>query len=390
MYFRLFLLVFLAAGFCQASLIGFDVLGQEQSPKNAAIIRNGLAPQNPAVNAFENRTKFSTAILFEYANASEGDNSIGLNSFTTPSLSMVLPLGSLGVFGIGLEQKYFASNRLELRDQSLDANILYTIRTGLYELAPSYSLRLPFYNNFALGVSYRILFGNSFSALQRGTSQDWESDLWMARNVVVTERETGHFEMKGDWWQQLGGSVHFHKRFVDYFFSYFPAVEMQKNIRHNVQFSNADTLKSTKDSVAFNIPEHFASGVHFLFLKKHNLSLVYEQQNWEKTDLMEVQKAFSCLVEYKITGTGLHYTSFLKRNNFGVNAWYAEKYLKDVSELGISVFSDLWLGRRGTLASLALFGGYRDTKDPYWDEAFFGFKLNLTGVGNWGTSSRRR
>jgi hypothetical protein len=61
-----------------------------------------------------------------------------------------------------------------------------------------------------------------------------------------------------------------------------------------------------------------------------------------------------------------------------------------VHEYGGSLFSDLWLGRRGTLAGLALYGGYRQAKEPYWDELFFGFKLNLTGVGNWGTSSRRK
>jgi hypothetical protein len=33
-----------------------DSLGMNQHPQNAAIIRNGLAPQNPALNAFENKT----------------------------------------------------------------------------------------------------------------------------------------------------------------------------------------------------------------------------------------------------------------------------------------------------------------------------------------------
>ena len=391
----MFFPVALAVSFCQAaSLIGADALGLEQPPQNAVIVRNGLAPQNPAINAFENKTKFGTSIRFEHANASNGDNSLGLNSFTVPSISMVLPLGFLGTFGIGLEQKYFANNRFELVDTELDANVLYASRTGLYELAPSYSLRLPlFLSDFAIGTSYRIFFGNSYSILERGKSQKWDdNNSWMVNGIQITDKKTGEFKkIDDDWWQSFGWSLHYHKKTADYFVSYFPAVEMEKTTRTNVQFSNSDTLKSKKTTENFKLPEHFASGVNFLFLKKHNVSLVYECQKWVENELVETQVANSYFVEYKLNGTGLHYSQFFQRNNFGINAWYAEKYIKGVTEFGASLLSDLWLGRRGTLVGLQLFGGYRDAEaENYWNEMFFGFKLNLTGVGNWGTSSRRR
>jgi hypothetical protein len=176
--------------------------------------------------------------------------------------------------------------------------------------------------------------------------------------------------------------MHFHRKSTDYFISYFPSVQIKENLRENIQFSDRDTLTTKKSKEFFKLPKHFASGVHFRFWQNQDLSLVYEQQNYDST-------AISLLAEYKMVGTGLHYSPFLKRNSFGINAWYAEKYLKDVHEYGASLLSDLWLGRRGTLAQVALFGGYRQAKE-YWDEPFFGFRLSLTGVGNWGTSSRRK
>jgi len=367
-----------------ASLIGTDALGMEPAPGNAAIIRSGFSPLNPAINAFENRTKFGTTIQFEYAEAQKANNVIALNSFTVPSISMVLPLGFLGTFGIGLEQKFFASNRIELIDTAQNANILYTSRVGIYELLPSYSLRLPYFlSDFAVGVSYRVKFGNSYSTVELGRSQEWKEDDWMAKNVSITKKETGVFETNSDWWKNFGYSMHFHRKNVDYFISYFPSVEMQKDIKENVQFNVDDTLLASARAETFKLPKRFASGFHFRFLQKHNLSFVYEEQRSD-------EDIISLFGEYKISGTGLHYSPFLQRNDFGINAWYAEKYLKDVNEYGVSLFSDLWMGRRGTLVGVALFGGYRQAKEPYWNEPFFGFKFSLTGVGNWGTSIRRR
>ena len=350
-----------------------------QAPKNAATVRNGFAPLNPAANAFENRTKFGATIQYEHTSAQSKNNSISLSSFDVPYMSMVLPFGFLGTFGIGLNQIYSANNRLEFEDET--SNISFVSRVGLYELTPSYSIRLPlFLSDFAIGTSYRIFFGNSYSTITRGNSEDWGKDSWMANNVMITEKKIGIFSSDDSRWKNFGYSMHFHKKSIDYFVSYFPSVKMKKNIKENIQFSNTDTLQSSSRTEDFELPKHLASGIHYRFLQNQNLSLVYEQQNED----------FSGLVEYKFTGTGLYYSPFLKRNNFGVNIWYAEKYLKDVNEYGVSLLSDMWLGRRGTLVGLSFFGGYRQAKEPYWNELFFGFELNLTGVGYWGTSARRR
>jgi len=372
-----FAILILVCASSAASLIGADSLGMSQAPKNAATARSGFVPINPAANAFENKTKFGATIQYEHANAQGKKNSMSLNSFMAPSMSMILPFGFWGAFGIGLNQTYFASNRLELTDAT--SNISLISRVGLYELTPSYSIRLPFFlNDFAIGTSYRIFFGNSYYTLTRGKS-DWGDDNWMASNVLITEKERGTFSSDDDWRRNFGYSIHYHKKSIDYFASYFPSVQMEKSIRENIQFSNTDTLQSNKRTENFKLPKHFASGIHYRFWQNQNLSLVYEQQN----------PASSWLAEYKLTGTGLHYSSFLKRNNFGANVWFAEKYLKNVNEYGASLLSEMWLGRRGTLVGLSLFGGYRQAED-YWNELFFGFELNLTGVGNWGTSARRK
>jgi long-chain fatty acid transport protein len=343
---------------------------------DAAIIRNGFSPANPAIHAFENQTKFGTTIQYEYTEASKNDNTLSQNSFTMPSVSMVLPLGFLGTMGVALEQKYYENTRLELIDADLNSNIAYSSKAGIYELLPSYSIRLPFLNNFAIGASYRVFFGNSNYTIERGKSNDWGDDSWKADNIFITQRERGEFKSNDDWWRSFGWSMHYHRKNIDYFISYFPSVQMEKNIKENIQFSNTDTLETKERTEDFKIPKRFASGIHFRFWQNQNLSLVYETSSY--------------FAEYRISGTGLHYSPFFKRNDFGINGWYAEKYLENVNEFGGSLFTDLWLGRRGTIVSIAIFSGYRQAEEPHWDELFFGFKLNLTGVGNWGTSYRRR
>jgi long-chain fatty acid transport protein len=383
-----FLAIFLAV--CSshgASLIGVDALGMDQSPQNSAVIKSGFSTQNPAINAFEIKTKFGVTILYEHAEAQKDNYSIPLNFFSVPSLSMILPLGFLGTFGIGLEPKYFANNRLEFIDAELGANALYSARVGIYEFTPSYSIRLPsFLSDFAIGASYRIFFGNFNSSLERKSQ-----DSWMANGITIAKKESGSFETVDDWWQNFGAGLHFHSKTTDYFISYFPSVQMQKNIKESTQYSNSYDLEAMEKTETFKLPERFASGVHFRFLQNKNLSFVYESQNFEEAGLAaQTQKAVSYFAEYKVTGTGLYYSPFFTKNNFGANFWFAEKYLKDVKEYGASLLSDLWIGYRGTSVGLALFGGYRLAKEPYWDEPFFGIKLNLTGVGDWGTSSRRK
>jgi len=384
-FFAVFSIVCVSQG---ASLIGADALGMDQSPQNATVIKNGFAPQNPAISAFETKTKFGATMLYEHTEAQKDNSSIPSTFFSVPSLSMVLPLSFLGTLGIGLEQKFFANNRLELIDAALGANVLYSSRVGIYELIPNYSIRLPFFlDNFAVGVSYRVLFGNFNSSIER---RNVDND-WKANGVTVTRIESGHFIADDDWWRNFGAGLHFHSKTTDYFVSYFPSVQIQKNIKESVQYSNSSNMEATEKTETFKLPKRFATGIHFRFLRNNNLSFAYELQDFEEMEIAtETQKAVSYLAEYKITGTGLGYSPFFARNNFGANVWYAEKYLKDVNEFGASLLSDLWLGYRGTSLSLALFGGYRFAREPYWDEPFYGIRFNLTGVGNWGTSSRRK
>ena len=362
-----------------ASLIGMDSLGMDGTPQNSVLIRNGYSSLNPAINAFENKTKFGATIQYEHAIPQNGSNSLSLNSFTTPNISMVLPLGFLGSIGIGMEQKYFANNRIELTEPALDADVILTSKLGIYALTPSYAIRLPYmFSDISIGATYRVFFGNSTYTQELGNSQKW-NEKWIVQNTIITQKQIATYESDDAFWRNFGTSIHLHRKNLDWFYSYFPKVAMKKEIKEKVQFSNTDTLKSTKRTEKFELSKHLATGVHYRFLQNQNLSLVYENGDSK-----------SYFVEYKIIGTGMYYSSFLKKNNFGINAWFSEKYLKDVNEFGGSVFSDLWLGRRGTLIGIALYGGYRDAEEPYWDEPFFGFKLNLTGVGNWGTSARRK
>jgi long-chain fatty acid transport protein len=185
---------------------------------------------------------------------------------------------------------------------------------------------------------------------------------------------------------------------VDFFVSYAPRIDLERTVHSKTQFFYPntvipDTLQPTSEVQAIAFPQQFATGLRLRLGASHHIGLEYAQQSFEGTmptlagDSVALQTSRKAALVYQLEGSGLYYDSFFKRNTFRVGAWHKSLYLKDAEEWGGTLGTGIYLGRRGTKIDLDLQGGAR-TSQAFFDEAFFGIELTLTGVGYWGESSR--
>lgn len=387
-----------------ASMLGLEAIGQENSPRGGAVIREGYSYLNPALLAWEDKTSFSAVLAFDQDFASNGGSAISSESFGVPSMSMAIPMGFLGSIGLGLHQHYTSDAQIESGDSAHANEVRLDYQGSIFEVAPAYAWRLPgFLRDFSLGVNYRFLFGSIKRSLTMQGSSDGlaEADAWAFSQTELTDRAEGNWEAAGAAWKRLGGSMHWHRKNVDYYLGYAMPYQMRRDMTYNLQYSNTDTLQPAHAEQFVDMPGRLSTGMHVRFGQRHNASLEFTQQafdgsmsllagNWALPDSAEVQTQRNFSAEYELEGSGLYYDSFWKRNSYRLGAWYKEWYLADVSELGANLGMGLPLGRRGTRLDVSVQGGLRDGgASSAWDETFWGIRLGFTGVGSWGQKSRR-
>ncbi|HSQ40856.1 MAG TPA: hypothetical protein VLM37_01095, partial [Fibrobacteraceae bacterium] len=85
------------------------------------------------------------------------------------------------------------------------------------------------------------------------------------------------------------------------------------------------------------------------------------------------------------------YDPFLRRNTFRAGAWTRTWYLEGVREYAGTLGFGMPLGKRGAMLDLGLYVGSRDFDAPLeGSEVFWGVRLGLTGIGEWGKDSHKR
>lgn len=397
-------LVLAATSVHAASLLGMEALGQENTPRGGSTIRKGYSYLNPALLAWEDKTTFSALIAFENVTAEQDGQSVSVQSFNVPSLSMGVPLGFLGAIGVGLQQRYAVDNRIEYSDSAAGQDVKLEYQGSVFEVVPAYALRLPsVLRDFSIGINSRLTFGSvkrKLSVLGTSTGLD-ESEKWAYRNVSLSSRADGNWESVDPFHKRIGGSLQYHRKDVDYYFGYTPSYTLRRDFSYNLQFGNTDTLQPLNVVQNIEVPALFSTGVHWRLGKRHNVGIEYSRQAWEGqipllsgawglADSAKLQNQQYFSLEYELEGSGLYYDSFMKRNSYRLGAWHKDWYLAEVSELGATVGMGLPLGRRGTRLDVSVQGGLRsDDASPAWDESFWGVQFGLTGVGTWGQKSRR-
>ena len=403
-------LVAIASALSFGSTIGLDALGEEHVLGGTASAAGrgfaggaktgdaeGVAVTNPARLAFDQKVVFNLNFLIEMDLVSGNHDDFSSVGITLPSFNLSFPMGDFGAMGLSLWQHYASSFNQETEES--DAKLEYA--GSVYELVPTYALRLPYLRSFSLGVSGHYVLGSISRSLTLKKNLDGldSSDVWGVADYSLTDYVEGTWEIK-DHPMYYTFALQYRGREASYYFSYTTGYTLQNDLKYNFRISEVDSLAPTKNTRLIDVPAMFATGVNYRFKKKHNVMMDLTWRAWD-SDIENMagswnmeketrtQGDFMASLGYQCDGSGLFYDPYWKQINYRVGAWYRDWYIDGVNEFGGSIGAGFPLGRKGTTVDLALQGGMRfaDTNSE-WDEAFFAIRIGLTGIGSWGQSRR--
>ena len=405
------LLVLLGLSVCgYASVIGLDALGEEQVAGGMASTAGrgyaggaktgdaeGLSVLNPARNAFDTKVVFNVNFLMDMVVLeNKGDNFV-VDNISMPSFNLSFPMGGFGAFGVSLWQSYSSNVDEEVSGEknSIETSVQY--QSSIYEIVPNYTFRLPIIRNFALGASAHFVMGNSTRKISMGPDTEPldKSDRWAVSRTEISDYVDGTWEIKNHP-AYYTAALQYRGHQSSFYFSYTTPHTLLNKLDYNFRMSELDTLAPTKYSREVEVPAMLATGMNFRFMKRNNVMLDMAARGWDKDieniagsfnldGVTKTQKDMLVALGFQRDGSPLFYDPFLDRVTYRLGAWYKTWYVKDVYELGGSLGAGFPLGRKGTTLDLSFQGGKRFADSGHaWDELFFGFRIGLMGVGNWG------
>ena len=405
------LLVLLGLAVCgYASVIGLDALGEEQVAGGMASTAGrgyaggaktgdaeGLSVLNPARNAFDTKVVFNVNFLMDMVALEKKSDNFVVNNISMPSFNLSFPMGSFGAFGVSLWQSYSSNVDEEVSGEknSIETSVQY--QSSIYEIVPNYTFRLPIIRNFALGASAHFVMGNSTRKISMGPDTDPldKSDRWAVSRTEISDYVDGTWEIKNHP-AYYTAALQYRGHQSSFYFSYTTPHTLLNKLDYNFRMSELDTLAPTKYSREVEVPAMLATGMNFRFMKRNNVMLDMAARGWDKDieniagsfnldGATKTQKDMLVALGFQRDGSPLFYDPFLDRVTYRLGAWYKTWYVKDVYELGGSLGAGFPLGRKGTTLDLSFQGGKRFADSGHaWDELFFGFRIGLMGVGNWG------
>ncbi len=395
-----------------ASMIGMDALGEEQVLGGTASAAGrgyagnaktgdaeGLSVVNPARFAFDTKVVFNLNFAMEMAEARKEGSHYSLTNLSLPSFNLSFPMSDWGTMGISLWQHYASSFKEDYSDKNSKVEIEY--KGSVYELVPTYAIRLPILRSFSLGASAHVVMGNTSRSMTLGADKSGldEDDAWAAGNYRISDYVDGSWEIK-DHPAYYTGALHYRGKLASFFFSYTTGYTLENTLDYNLRFSELDTLTSTRYTREVDVPALLATGINYRLAKRHNIMLDLTWRVWDKDveniaggwnipETTETQRDVVVSVGYQCDGSPLFYESYLNRMNYRVGAWFHSWYVKDVYEVGGSLGGGFPLGRKGTALDVAIQGGKRFAEtDRQWEEMFVGLKIGLTGIATWGMERR--
>jgi len=401
-------------GLSFGSMIGMDALGEEQVMGGTASVAGrgfagnaktgdaeGVSVVNPAKLAFDTKVVFNLNFLLEMDAASNHGSQYVANSISLPSFNLSFPMGDYGALGLSLWQHYSATMDEEYEDESAGTNTHIVYQGSVYELVPTYAVRLPFWRSLSLGGSAHFVMGNNARrlTLDPNTEDLAPEDLWGATSASITDNVDGVWEIK-DHPAYYTLALQYRGRMASYFFSFTTGYTLSNELDYDFRNSETDTLASNRYTREIDVPAMLATGINYRLNKRHNVMLDLQWRPWNKNieniaggwnmaKETETQSDFMASLGYQYDGSDLFYDSYWKRISYRAGAWYKNWYVKDVSEAGGSIGAGFPLGRKGTTLDLAFQGGMRFADvDNEWDEKFFAIRIGLTGIASWGQNRK--
>lgn len=407
-------IVLFCAVCASASMIGIDALGEEQIVGGSAAAAGrgfaggaktgeaeGLVVTNPARMAFDTKVVFNLNFLLDFYTAeAHGDNYFTKN-ISMPSFNLSFPMGPFGAMGLSLWQHYSSTIRESVSDTVTKADALIEYKGSVYEIVPSYAVRLPYLRNVSLGASMHLVLGSMVRSLTLGPNNKNvpEEDAWATNNAELTDYVEGSWEIEHHP-AYYTGSVQYRGRQSSFYFSYTTGYTLLNELEYNFRFSELDTLIPNRVDRKIKVPAQFATGVNYRLAKRHNVMADLLWRSWDEDvenvgrsydmrSITKTQDDFVASVGYQRDGSGLYYDPFWDRVTYRAGAWYKNWYIADVYEVGGSIGAGFPLGRKGISLDLAIQGGKRISEsEGNWDEVFMGIRLGLMGIGNWGQTRR--
>lgn len=408
-------LILCVACFASASMLGMDALGEEQvlgGMANAAGRgfagsaktgdAEGLSVVNPARVAFDTKVVFNLNFLIDLTAIEKDDYAYSSRNIGLPSFNFSFPMGAYGALGLSLWQHYSSNMDEDVKDtaSNMDAQVKY--QGSIYELVPTYAVRLPFFRMLSLGGSAHFVIGSVERSLSFGPDNSAvdKKDSWATNSSKVTDYVSGNWEIKNHP-AYYSVALQYRGRQSSYFFSFTTPYVLQNDLAYNLRFSELDTLVPTRYTREIKVPALFATGVNYRLYKRHNVMMDLQWRAWEDDieniagswdmpSVTKTQNDFMVSVGYQRDGSPLFYDPYLDRMTYRIGGWMKSWYVKDVYEFGGSIGAGFPMGKKGTTIDLALQGGKRTTGgDGNWEELFFGIRIGLMGVGTWGQSRGR-
>ena len=410
---KFLMLLGMCAGLSFASMIGLEALGEENVLGGTASAAGrgfaggakagdaeGLSVVNPARLAFDTKVVFNLNFLMEMDQASKDGDQFSVNKLSLPSLSLSFPMGVWGAMGLSLWQHYSSTLKEEDTDVKSESDFEIEYQGSVYELVPTYAVRLPFFRSLSLGASMHFVMGNTSRSLKMGgdASDLDKGDAWGAGSYVVSDYVDGTWEIKNHP-AYYTGALQYRGKEVSYFLSYTTGYTLLNKLDYDLRFSELDTLAATDKDREIDVPAMLATGINYRLAKRHNLMLDLTWRVWDKDiqniagswnvpEVTETQKDYMVSLGYQCDGSPLFYEPYLKRINYRAGAWYRSWYVKDVFEVGGSLGGGFPLGRKGTTLDIAVQGGKRFADENQWEEMFLAFRIGLTGIASWGQERR--
>ena len=398
------------SSFSFASMIGLEALGQEQIAGGSAAMAGrgfagnaktgeteGVSVVNPARQAFDSKVVLNLNFLLDVSTADRSNSHYTKTGVSMPSMNLSFPMGDFGTIGLSLWQHYAASVREDVDNEEEQWSAEIEYQSSVYELVPTYAIRLPFYRAVSLGASAHFVLGSFTRNLTLGPDNSAISskDAWATTSSDISDYVSGDWEIKHHPAYYTFAAL-YRGRMASYFFSFTTPYTLKNDLEYNFRFSETDTLAPTKRTREIKVPAMLATGVNYRINKRHNVMADVAWRAWDKDidnvagswDMSKVTKTqndFNISVGYQRDGSDIFYDAYWDRITYRAGAWYKNWYVEDVSEIGGSIGAGFPLGRKGMMLDLAIQGGVRLTDDDRnWSESFIGIRLGLLGVGSWG------
>lgn len=411
---KLFGIILCFVAFSSASMIGLDALGEEQTLGGMASMAGrgfagsaktgeaeGISLMNPARIAFDTKVVFNVNFLMEFLSIEHSNTYYSANSITIPSFNLSFPMGNYGALGLSLWQRYSSTLDVEADDSSSVINAKMKYQSSVYEVVPSYAVRIPYFRNFSVGGSAHFVMGNTERSLSLGPDNSGvpKKDSWATNNSKITDYVDGTWEVKNHP-AYYSAALQYRGRQTSYYFSYTTPHTLENKLNYNFRFSEIDTLAPTKYTREIDVPMTLATGINFRFKKRNNVMLDLQWRSWDD-DVENIGRSFDMeqftdtqndillAAGFQRDGSPLFYDKYWDRITYRCGGWYKGWYVENAHELGGSIGAGFPLGHKGTTVDLAIQGGKRFVDDGHsWEETFIGLRLGLMGIGNWGSTAR--